>query len=102
MSLKNTVKRSEHKCAVSSCTTMCPRENPFCLRCWMSVPAALRDAVWAELDKRQTPDLDRSALYFAVQAAAAAVTETQITPGAKTWERLWRKAGSPELEVIGR
>lgn len=94
-------KRSEHKCA-TGCGFSCPREYPFCRFCWQDVPKALRDRVKAELAKRGTDDLDRSALYYAVTEAAASVRRVESGPGTEFWEACWTAAGCPELEVVGR
>jgi hypothetical protein len=66
------------------------------------VPKDLKQPVRDALALRGTPDLDRSALYYAVTNAAASVPSFVDTPGAQRWERLWKKAGLPELEVVGR
>jgi len=66
------------------------------------VPKDLKEPVRDALALRGTPSLDRSALYCAVTNAAASVPSFVDTPGAKRWERLWKKAGSPELEAAGR
>lgn len=96
------MKRSEHKCAVPTCENPCPREYPFCATCWRKVPAEQRVRVREELAKRGTPDMDRSGIYYAVTAAAASAGDVpQWTPETLSWERAWRAAGSPELEVIG-
>jgi hypothetical protein len=89
------MKRSEHKCQVPECENACPREYPFCASCWRQVPRELRAPVRKELAKRSTPDLDRSALYYAVSAAVASVRVGQVSE--PNWERAWVAAGLPEL-----
>jgi hypothetical protein len=89
------VKRSEHPCCVPGCENVCPREYPFCYSCWLDVPKELRAAVRKELARRTNPDLDDSALYFAVSAAKASVAESIDED--HTWEKAYKAAGSPEL-----
>lgn len=96
------MKKSEHKCATPTCDNPCPREYPFCATCWRRVPKEQRARVREELDKRGTPDMNRSGIYYAVAEAAASAAESpQWTPATLQWERAWRAAGSPELEVVG-
>jgi hypothetical protein len=92
------MKRSEHACAVESCGNACPRAYPFCADCWRRVPKELRAPVRKELATRSTTDLDRSALYAAVRAAAASVKETAAGPAAQFWEVVYHDAGSPCID----
>jgi hypothetical protein len=91
------MKKSEHNCSTPGCENVCNREYPFCATCWRQVPAELRKPVRQELAKRGTPDLDRSALYYAVTSAAASVQEPQTTTASSSWERAWNAAGAPPL-----
>lgn len=89
--------RSQHKCYVPGCETLCQREYPFCASCWRKVPKELRAEVRKAMATRSTDGLDRSALYHAYSAAAASVQEHKPTPRAAYWQRVWTAAGSPEL-----
>lgn len=89
------MKRNEHNCCVPTCENICPRAYPFCATCWRQVPKDLRADVLREIGKRATPDLDRSALFYAVSVASASVEEK--TSNDDSWERVWAAAGSPEL-----
>jgi len=92
------MKRNEHLCAVESCGNVCPKAYPFCTGCWRAVPKDLKAPVLAELAKKKTIDLDRSALYYAVTAAAASVNESSATSSTTNeWETIWENAGAPEL-----
>ncbi len=72
------------------------------------MPKELRKPVRAELAKRATPELDRSALYYAVSAAAASVAETeqQESPSVRFWEQAYEAAceenGFYRVELGGR
>ena len=58
----------------------------------------MRKEVRAELAKRGTDTIDRSALYLAVANAAAAVAQNApVTPAVKTWQRVYERAGSPDF-----
>lgn len=96
------MKRSDRKCSVPACDNPSPQEYPFCHGHWVRVPPDLALRVREEIAKRGTPDLDRSALYYAVtEAATVAADAPQWTSATLQWERAWRAAGSPELEVVG-
>jgi hypothetical protein len=55
------------------------------------------------LSARGTEDLSRADLYFAVESAAAAVAEVEALTDVRAlfWEKLYRRAGGPELMMEG-